>query len=173
MFEYEGWSKERLHTVTRELLFSFNYMWFLMEEWIRRNCPEKLQSEDFQKMSEEFGAYEAHRLAKTVDETSAGVDRLVRFLKHSHWCAFEDIELTILSDRRLRMRTLGCTAQKAAKKWGMDHYDCGRGALRLRQGFFRRIDPTARVSRVFTPPDEKPALAPAETSCEWMIEIDA
>jgi hypothetical protein len=36
-----------------------------MEQWIRRNCPEKVDSDDFQKLSEEFGAYEAQRLDKT------------------------------------------------------------------------------------------------------------
>ena len=58
MFEIESWSKERVHTVMRELLFSFNYMWFLMEEWMKQNCPEKVDREDFQKLSEDFGAYE-------------------------------------------------------------------------------------------------------------------
>jgi hypothetical protein len=172
MLEIENWSKEQVHTVMRELLFSFNYMWFLMEEWMKRNCPEKLESEDFQKLSEDFGSYEAQRLEKTVDETSKDVDRLVQFLKHSHWCVFEDIELTKLSDKRLRMRTLGCSAQKAAKKWGMDHYDCAKSALRLRKGFFARIDPTAQVAPAFTPPDQKPAGTPSEVTCEWIISIE-
>jgi hypothetical protein len=62
MLETENWSKERVYTVMRELLFSFNYMWFLMEDWIKQNCPEKINSEDLQKVSEIFGSYEAKRL---------------------------------------------------------------------------------------------------------------
>lgn len=171
MLEIEDWSKERVHAVMQELLYSFNYMWFLMEQWITQNCPDRIESEEFQKLAETFGAYEAKRLEKTVDPDIRGVDRLIAFLKHSHWSAFEDLELTKLSDEQLRMRTRNCTAQKAAQKWGMDYYDCGRAGLRLRSGFFSRIHPGAEVRRVFTPPDEKPADAPTEASCEWVISI--
>ena len=171
MFDIEAWSKERVHTVMRELLISFNYMWFLMEEWMKQNCPEKRESEAFLKLNEEFGAYEARRLTKIVQEPGTGVDRLISLVRHSHWCAFEDIEISKLSDRQIRMRTLGCTAQKAARKWGMDHYPCAKGALLLRQGFFGAVDSSAKVERVFTPPDEKSPEAPQDTSCEWVITI--
>lgn len=45
-----------------------------------------------------------------------GLDRVTQFLKHSHELTFEDIEQTKLSDNSIRMRTIGCTAQKAVKK---------------------------------------------------------
>jgi hypothetical protein len=171
MFAIEDWSKEKVHTVMREVLFSFNYMWFLMEAWAKQHCPEKVQGEEFQRLSDEFGRYQAQRLEKVVDDKLTGVARLAAFVRHSHWCAFEEIELTPLSDHSLRMRTLGCTAQKAARKWGLSHYDCGQSGLRLRTGFFRGVIPTAQVERVFTPPDEKPAGTPAEAACEWIITI--
>lgn len=171
MFPIEDWSKERVHTVMREILFSFNYMWFLMEEWAKQHCPEKAQGEAFHRLSEEFGRYEAQRLEKVVDNKLAGVDRLAAFVGHSHWCAFEEIELTALSNQRLRMRTLDCTAQKAARKWGLSHYDCSQSGLRLRKGFFSHVLPAAQVERVFTPPDEKPAGTPSEAACEWIISI--
>ena len=171
MFEIESWSKSEVHSVSRELLFSLNYMWFLMEDWIGKNCPEKVDSNDFQKLSEAFGAYEAQRLDNTIDKKITGLDRVMQFLKYSHWSAFEDIELTKLSDKSLRMRTIGCTAQKAAKKRGMDCYDCSKGSLRIRKGFFGRIDSTAQVVRIFTPPDKKPSEIPERVSCEWIISI--
>ena len=171
MFAIEDWSKERVHTVMREVLFSLNYMWFLMEAWAKQNCPEKAQGEEFQRLSDEFGRYQAQRLEKVVDAKLTGVPRLAAFVRHSHWCAFEEIELTPLSDHSLRMRTLGCTAQKAAQKWGLSHYDCGQSGLRLRTAFFRGVIPTAQVERVFTPPDEKPAGSPCEAACEWIITI--
>jgi transcription termination factor NusB len=171
MLEIENWSKERVYTVMRELLFSFNYMWFLMEDWIKQNCPEKINSKDLQKVSETFGTYEAKRLEKTVNEKKEGIDRLIQFLDHSHWRVFEDIDLTKLSDRQLRMRTFGCTAQKAAKKWGMECYNCSEPGFRLRQGFFAQINPTAQVTRIYTPPDERPTEIPKEVSCEWRISI--
>ena len=49
----------------REVLFSFNYMWFLMYEWAKKNCTEKIEGEEFQNLSEEFGRYEAQRLEKS------------------------------------------------------------------------------------------------------------
>ena len=151
MFDLDNWSKEKVHSVSLEVMYSFNYMWFLLDDWMKKNCPEKAGSEEFLKLNGDFGAYEAHRLHKTVDPALTGVERMIQFLRHSHWAAFEDLELTKLSDKSLRMRTLGCTTQKAAKKWGMECYECGQGALILRQGFFGRIDPTAEVVRVFTP----------------------
>ena len=172
MFQKDQWSKDHLFRVMMELLYSFNYMWFLMEEWIKTNCPDKLESNDFLKLSEEFGSYEALRLTKVVEAKDEGVERLVEFLKRSHWCAFEDIEITRLSDTELSMRTMGCTAQKAAQKWGMEYYECGSGGLVLRQGFFKKIDPTAQVERIFTPPDTRPEDCPRETSCEWLITIE-
>ncbi len=171
MFAIEDWSKEKVHSVMREVLFSFNYMWFLMEAWARQNCPEKAQGEDFMRLNDEFGRHQAQRLGKVVDDKLTGVARLVAFVRHSHWCAFEEIELTPLSDQRLRMRTIGCTAQKAARKWGMSHYDCGQSGLRLRTGFFKEVIPTAQVERIFTPPEEKPAGAPDQAACEWIITI--
>ncbi len=172
MLEIENWNKERVHAVMRELLFSFNYMWFLMEDWIKQNCPDKINDEGLQKLSEIFGGYEAKRLEKTIDEKKEGIDRIIQFLDHSHWRVFEDIDLTRISDRQLRMRTLRCSAQKAAKKWGMDCYNCSTPAARIRRGFFEKINPTAQVTRIFTPPDQRPAGVPEEVSCEWRITIE-
>ena len=172
MLEIDKWSKEETHNVMMELLYSFNYMWFLMEGWVATNFPEKRQSEEFMKLGEQFGAYQAKRLEKTITEPVSGIDRLISFLKRSHWFAFEDIRLDKRSEKELRMRTVGCTTQKAAKRWGMEYYACGDAGLRLRTGFATRVDPSATVRRVFTPPDEKPADAPEDVSCEWIITIE-
>jgi hypothetical protein len=171
MLDIDNRSKEQVYTVMRELLYSFNFMWFLMEDWIKKNCPEKIDSEDLKQLSETFGAYEARRLEKTMSEKKKGIDRLIQFIDHSHWRIFEDLDLAKLSETELRMRTLGCTAQKAARKWGMDCYNCSAPALRLRQGFFSQIDPSAQVTRIYTPPDKRPAKTPDAASCEWRISI--
>jgi hypothetical protein len=172
MLDISNWSKEQTHGVMLELLYSFNYMWFLMETWVKTHCPDAAKSEAFSKMAEQFGSYQAKRLEKTITAPDEGIDRLAAFLKRSHWYAFEDVDLEKISAKQLRMRTSGCTTQKAAKKWDMDHYDCGEPGLRLRRGFFSQIDPTAKVTRVFTPPDEKPAGTPDDINCEWIITID-
>ena len=171
MLEIENWSKQQVHDVMQELLYSFNYMWFLMENWIEQQCPGKRDTEAFHQLGETFGSYEAKRLEKTVDPNIQGLDRLVAFLNHSHWRAFEDIELKPLSDRELRMRTRNCTAQKAAQKWGMDCYDCSQAGHRLRRGFFRQVNPAADVQRIHSPPDDRPEDLPDEVSCQWIISI--
>ena len=171
MFPIEGWSKERVHDVMLELLYSFNYMWFLTEQWVRKNCPEDVAREGMLYLTEEFGAYEAKRLAKTIDDGLEGTDRLIRYLEHSHWCAFENIEITWLSESSIRMVTRDCTSQKAARKWGMSHYDCGEVALRLRSAFFRQIDPGIRVTSLFTPPDKAVEGCHPEASCAWIISL--
>lgn len=171
MFQIQDWSKQQVHDVMQELLYSLNYMWFLMEDWIKQQCPEKLDTEEFHQLSEAFGSYEAKRLEKTIDPTAKGLDRLAAFLKHSHWCAFEDIDLTRLSERELLMQTRNCTAQKAARKWGMDCYDCSQTGLRLRRGFLRQINPEAAVQRIYTPPEPRPENLPEEISCQWKISI--
>ena len=172
MFQIEQWSKERVHNVTMELLYSFNYMWFLAEEWIKKNCPEDVAREGMLHLTDEFGAYEARRLEKTVPKDIEGIDRLIRFLEHSHWCAFEDIQITKLSDTSMRMSTVNCTSQLAAKKWGMEYYDCGTVALRLRTAFFKRINPAARVTPILTPPDKAADDFPSQTACAWLITIE-
>ncbi|MFO7984709.1 MAG: DUF6125 family protein [Desulfatiglandaceae bacterium] len=172
MLETAELSKEQVYTVMRELLYSFNYMWFLMEDWVRQYCPEKADSEEFHQLSKDFGSYQAKRLEKTIEAPAEGVDRLIQFLRYSHWCVFEDIELSKMSDRELRMRTRGCTAQRAARKWGMDFYDCSQGGLWLRQGFFARINPRARVERIYTPSQPRPAELPEQVSCEWRIVLE-
>ncbi len=171
MFDIGNWSKEKVHSVSMELLYSFNFMWFLMDAWGKENCPEKVGNDDYWKLFSDFGAYEAQRLEKTLDPGIAGLDRMVQFLRHSHWSAFENLELTKLSGSSLRMRTHGCTAQKAVKKWGREYHECGKTGLMLRTGFFGRIDPMAKVQRVFTPPDARPPEAPEEASCEWIITL--
>ncbi len=172
MLEIAELSKEQVYTVMRELLYSFNYMWFLMEDWARQNCPEKAESEAFHQLSRDFGAYQAKRLEKIIETPDEGVERLVRFLRHSHWWVFEDIELSRVSGKELRMRTRNCTAQRAAKRWGMEYYDCSQGGLWLRQGFFARINPRARVERIFTPPQPPPEGISGQVSCEWRIVLE-
>ncbi|MBN2033268.1 MAG: hypothetical protein JW836_08335 [Deltaproteobacteria bacterium] len=172
MLQIDQLSKDQVHSVMLELLYSLNYMWFLMEDWIKNNCPEKVGREDFLNLSQQFGRFEAKRLEKTIQGKPEGVDRLIRFLKHSHWCAFEQIEITKVSDIAMRMRTLNCTAQRAAKKWGMECYECGPGGLKIRSGFFGWIDPRARVTRVFTPPQEAGEGIPPNVSCEWLVSIE-
>jgi len=70
------------------------------------------------------------------------------------------------------MRTLDCSAQRAAKKWGMQYYDCRNGGLQIRSGFFKGINGKAKVQRIFTPPEAKPEDTRAIVSCEWLVSFE-
>lgn len=169
--ELEKVSKEFVYNTMRELLFSFNYVWFKFEEWIKQKHPEEFKSEEFKRMYKEFGAYEARRLIKVLNISKGNLDELIVALQHSHWCIFENVELTKISENKFRMRTLNCSAQKAAKKWGKGHYDCRWVGLLLRTGFLKAINPKVNVQRIFTPPEKKPNNIPKDVSCEWIISI--
>lgn len=171
MLEIDRLSKDTVYNVMRELLYSLNYMWFQFEEWIKRNCPEGLESEGFRRLYEDFGSYEAKRLSKALDISGGGVDILTQFLKCSHWAVFENIEVKELTEKSFRMRTIECSAQRAAKRWGMEYYDCGLSGSIIRGGFFKEVNQNAKIQRIFTPPEIRPEGTPENVSCEWLISI--
>ena len=172
MLEIEGLSKGAVHDVMRELLYSLNYMLFRFEEWVRRRYPEELQGEEFARLYEEAGSYEAKRLCKALDISGGGVDTLIQLLKHSHWAVFENIEAMKLAEGSFTMRTIECSAQRAAKRWGVDYYDCRHTGSLVRNGFFEAINPSVKIQRVFTPPEIRPEGTPENVSCEWLISIE-
>ena len=170
MFDIGEMSKDSVYEVMRELLYSFNYAWFLMDDWIKKNHPNA-NSEDLLVLAEEFGAYEAKRLSRVLDTSAGGIERLIHFLNHSHWKVFEEIESERISERSFTMKTFNCSTQKAAKKWGMDYYDCSEQGCRIREGFFKEIHSGVLIERIFTPPDTRIAGFEENISCEWLITL--
>ena len=172
MLEIEELSKETVYNVMRELLYSLNYAWFMFEDMLKNKIPEAFESEEYRRLQEEFGSYEAQRLARVLDISAGGVDDLIRFLKHSHWAVFEEIQIEKLTEKSFKMRTLECSTQKAAKKWGIEYYNCGLTGALIRTGFYKKVNESAKVQRVFTPPDTRPGGTPENVSCEWLISIE-
>lgn len=170
MLDIEELSKESVYEVMRELLYSFNYVWFLMDDLIKKNHPD-VNNEDLMGLAEEFGDYEAKRLSRVLDTPKEGIERLIHFLNHSHWAVFEEIGSERISEKSFTMKTFDCSTQRAAKKWGMEYYDCGEQGCRIREGFFRRIHPDVRVERIFTPPDKRIDGLEENYSCEWLITL--
>lgn len=172
MLEIEGLSKDAVYNLMGELLYSFNYMFGLLEDWVRRKHPEDFENEEFCRLYEEFGSYQAKRLSKVLDIPARGVDNLIQLLKHSHWAVFEDVEAKKLTGKSLRMRTIECSFQKAVKRWGMEYYDCKLTGFLLRNGFFRGANQNVKIQRIFTPPEIGPEGIPENVSCEWLISIE-
>jgi hypothetical protein len=164
--------KDTLYDVMLQQLYSLNYMWFRFEDFIRVRDPEAYKSKEYYQLVEEYGLEEARRLVKALGFPRKEIKDLARFLKYSHWAIFENIEIMKLTANSFRMRTLDCSAQSAAKRWGMEYYDCGTEGLRIRSAFFKGINPKAKVNRIFTPPEARPKGTRAIVSCEWLISLE-
>lgn len=164
--------KDALYTVMLQQLYSLNYMWMRFEGFIQVSAPEAYRSEEYYQLHEDYGSYEARRLVKALGAPAEEIKDLAKFLQYSHWAVFENIEIAELRPDSFKMRTLDCTAQRAAKRWGMEYYDCGATAMRIRSGFFKGLNPKAEVQRIFTPPEAGPSGTQASVSCEWLISLE-
>ncbi len=171
MLNIRGIKKGNLHDVMLQQMYALNYVWMRFEVLIQQKAPEAYRSEEYYQLYEDYGSEEARRLVKALSFPREEVKDLVRYLKHSHWAIFENIEIADLTASSFRVRTLDCSAQRAAKRWGLDYYDCGAGGLRIRNGFYKSINPKATVQRIFTPPDARPEGTPAIASCEWLVSL--
>jgi len=172
MLNIRAIKKDTLHAVMLQQLYALNYMWIRFEYFIREKAPEVYGSEEYYQLFEDYGSEEARRLVKSLGFPREEIKDLARFLKYSHWAIFENIEIAELNTNSFRMRTLDCSAQSAAKKWGMEYYDCGTGGLRIRNGFFKGINPKAKVQRIFSPPEARPKGRRAIVSCEWLVSLE-
>jgi len=164
--------KDTLYTVMLQQMCSLNYVWLMYEGYIQQKAPELHGSEQYYQLFEDYGLDEARRLVKALGFPREEINDLTRYLKYSHWAIFENIEIAELTASSFRMRTLDCSAQRAAKKWGMQYYDCRSGGLQIRSGFFKGINAKAKVQRIFTPPEAKPEDTHAIVSCEWLVSLE-
>jgi hypothetical protein len=164
--------KDTLHAVMLQQLYSLNYMWMRFEGFLQVKVPEAYMSEEYYQLYEDYGSEEARRLVKSLGFPREEIKDLARFLKYSHWAIFENIEIAELTANSFRMRTLDCSAQSAAKRWGMEYYDCRTGGLRIRNGFFKGINPKTKVQRIFSPPEARPEGRRAIVSCEWLVSLE-
>jgi len=171
MLNIHAIKKDTLYAVMLQQMYSLNYVWLRFEGLVQQKAPEVYGGDQYYQIYEDYGSEEARRLVKALGFPREETKDLAGFLKYSHWSIFEDIEIADLTPSSFRMRTVDCSAQRAAKRWGLEYYDCGAGGLRIRNGFFRGINPRAKVQRIFTPPEAKPAGRRATVSCEWLISL--
>jgi hypothetical protein len=172
MLNIRAIKKDTLYAVMLQQMYSLNYVWMRIEGFIQQKAPQAYMGEEYYQLYEDYGSEEAGRLVKALSLPREEINDLARFLKYSHWAIFESIEIAELTSKSMRMRTLDCSAQRAAKRWGLEYYDCGAGDLRIRNGFFKGINPKAKVQRIFTPPEARPEDRPAFASCEWLISLE-
>ncbi|MCK5434425.1 MAG: hypothetical protein KAI42_03980 [Dehalococcoidales bacterium] len=164
--------KEALYAVMLQQMYSLNYVWLMYESYIQQKAPELYGSEQYYRIFEDYGLDEARRLIKALGFPREEINDLSKYLQYSHWAIFENIEIAELTANSFRMRTLDCSAQSAAKRWGMEYYDCGTAGMRIRSGFFKGINRKAKVQRIFTPPEARPEDTRANVSCEWLVSLE-
>lgn len=172
MLNIRAIKKDTLYNVMLQQMYSLNYVWMRIEGFIQQKAPQAYMGEEYYQLYEDYGSEEARRLVKALGFPREEIKDLTRFLKYSHWSIFEDIEIADLTPSSFRMRTIDCSAQRAAKRWGLEYYDCGAGGLRIRNGFSKGINPKAKGQRIFTPPEARPEGGSAIVSCEWLISLE-
>ena len=172
MLNIRAIKKDTLYNVMLQQLYALNYMWFRFEGFIQMKAPEARGSKEYYQLIEDYGLEESRRLVKALGFPREEIKDLTRFLQYSHWAIFENIEIVKLTTNSFRMRTLDCSAQNAAKRWGMEYYDCGAEGLWIRSAFFKGINPNANVQRIFTPPQAGPEDRRAIVSCEWLVSLE-
>ncbi|MGB9714514.1 MAG: DUF6125 family protein [Candidatus Bathyarchaeales archaeon] len=171
---FEKLSKRELFEVMKNMVHVYSSAWF-KSQWIamKKVDMDAFPAEDFIELFKDFGFREAKILVERSIVSGKDADSIIKALSLSHWALFENITLEKLSENAVRMRTINCSRQKyAVKKFGTE-YPCKNVGFsqESRLGFVRAINPLATVECVFCPPDPKPANAPKNVSCEWIISI--
>jgi len=172
MLDIHAIRKQILYDTMLQQMYSLNYVWMRMEGLIQQNAPEVYGSEQYYQIFEDYGSEEARRLLKALGLPREKISDLAGFLRYSHWAIFENVEIAKLTASSFRMRTLDCSAQRAAKRYGLEYYDCRTGGMRIRNGFFKGINSRAQVQRIFTPAEGRPDGRPPVVSCEWLISLE-
>ena len=171
---FQNLSKEKLFEVMKTLAYAFNKAWLKSERLAIQKCGlDAFLGEEFNEVFQEFGSIQSKKLKELSIVSGTDVDSIIKALRLSQWALFEDIDLTKLSGSVIRMRTIGCSLQRyARKKWGTD-YPCKNldFSLEGRRGFVKAINPRAEVECNFCPPDPRPENISMNVSCEWFISI--
>ena len=172
MLEIDGLSKKTVYEVMFQLLYVTNWSWFKFEDLIRARYPEVIKSQEYLEINEEVGSREAKGLAKVLGTSGDGIGSLIQLLQCSHWAVFEHFEVEKLTKESCRMRVIDCSTHRAAKKWGMEPYECGDLTLVCLRGFCNVINQKVSIRRVFTLPEVRPKGIPENVSCEWVLSLE-
>jgi len=172
MLEISNLTKETTYLVMRELLYTLNWLHIQLTLLLSTKYPQEMSSKELHTIHETVGSHEAKRLSRVLNISGEGVDALMQLARYSHWAVFENIEVTKLTERSFRMRIIECSTQKSWGRQGLGRYDCGSPSLLARSGFFKATNPKAKVSKIFTRPEDRPDGTPENVSCEWQISIE-
>ncbi|HOD29134.1 MAG TPA: DUF6125 family protein [Syntrophales bacterium] len=172
MLDVEKYGKQTVHDLLLRHLVVINAGWFKFENLIRATHPEVLRGDGYARIMEELCSDQARGLAKILGVRGDGIDSMIELLRCSQWGVFERFEIERLSETGCRMRILACSTQRAARKWGMEHYPCAEATMVCLRGFCTQVNRGATIRKVFAPPEADPDGNREPVSCEWVISID-
>lgn len=172
MLDVEKYGKQTVHDLLLRHLVVINAGWFKFENLIRATHPEILTGDGYARIMEELCSDQARGLAKVLGVRGNGIDSMIELLRCSQWGVFERFEIERLSETSCRMRIMACSTQRAARKWGMEHYPCAEATMVCLRGFCRQVNGGATIRKVFAPPEVDPGEDREQASCEWVISID-
>jgi hypothetical protein len=171
MLEIDSLSKEAVYNIMLKHLVVMNAGWFKFENLIRAKYPDIVRSKEYMKLLEEYCSGQAKAMSKALDINGNCIDDLIGLLRYSHWALFENMEIEKFTEVSCKMRIIGCSTQVAAKKWGMEHYDCADATLTCLKGFCNQVSRDAVVQKIFAPPEVGSNSTAENVSCEWLISL--
>jgi hypothetical protein len=171
MPKIEELPKEKMFAVMRGIVGTMSYLAFAYEELAEEKVGQGMFFEQsYIDMAKEFGGREARVLKRASVITTEGLDAIVEALIYSHWALYENLEITKLTEKVIRLRTLNCTTQRYVLT-GREGFPCKNFGLNSRLGFVQGINPNAELRCVFCPPEPRPKDTPQEVSCQWEISL--
>ncbi|HOG07002.1 MAG: DUF6125 family protein [Syntrophales bacterium] len=172
MLDVEKYGKQTVHDLLLKHLIVINAGWFKFENLIRATHPEVLAGNGYVQIMEELCSDQARGLARVLGVQGDGIDSMIELLRCSQWGVFERFEIERLSETSCLMRIMGCSTQRAARKWGMDHYACAEATMVCLGSFCKQVNRDATIHKIFAPPEVDPVGNRGQVSCEWVISID-
>lgn len=172
MLDLEKYGKQTVHDLLMKHLIVINAGWFKFENMVRATHPEVLAGDGYVRIMEALCSDQARGLAKVLDVRGNDIDSMIELLRCSQWGVFERFEIERLSETSCRMQIMACSTQRAARKWGMEHYPCAEATMVCLRAFCTQVNRNAIIRKVFAPPEIDPAGNREQVSCEWVISID-
>ena len=162
-FDLSQVSKEALLSLQRNYL-TCDGLWFLaVEEKYGLDVAVEIDL----KVQEKLTPILAKRIAKVFGITEMGIPGLAKTLRLDPvWAAYTH-EWPVLTEKKSVIRFTGCPTQEARIRDQRPEFPCKPVGVVWFEGLLKVFLPEAKVRCVFCPPDSHPA----DTWCEWEIEV--
>lgn len=112
------------------------------------------------------GLREGLGLRQVLPPGLSGAGALAEALRHSHWKALEEAEVSA-SGEEVELKVLGCSARQALARWRVEGYDCSEFTRAILEGLAEGLGLRAEAELLEGP---RPA-GRGEVSCRWRVKV--